>query len=160
MAHLDNSGQLRLRLALALILLPALGIIPTILAPTQTPNGPGMAVSTRVFVAASFVLIGLAVARHFTRTVPSHIKLTDDLTIRYLFQREEAVPLDQIVAVTVDDRSVRLKSHDSLPMTAKDAVLTIRLSNGRELSVSVPRQSAHDFQADAEVCLKERESGR
>ncbi len=145
----SNRKHLTLLLLLGLAVVPALGIIPAVLAPTQTPQGPGMSTTTRVAVATTFVVIGLVIASYVARTVPARLELADTLTVHYLFHKR-VVPPDHVTNVSVEDRSVTVKSSGSLPMTAEDTIVEIHFADGSTLSLSVPRSIAVEFQTAAQ----------
>jgi hypothetical protein len=147
--RVSNSKHLTLLLLLGLGLVPALGIVVAVLAPSETPQGPGMSTTTRLAVATAFVVIGLVIAGYVVRTVPARLELADTLTIHYLL-RKRVVPPGQVTDVSVEDRNVTLKSSGSLPMTAKDTLVTIRFADGSELSLSLPKGIAVGLQAAAQ----------
>ncbi len=156
-SRVSNYKHLTLLLLLGLGFVPALGIIPAVLAPTVTPQGPGMSTATRLTVATTFVVIGAVIAGYVVRTVPASLELADTLTVHYLLSKRAVLP-NQVTNVSVEDRSVTMKSHGSLPMTAEDTILTIRFVDGSELSLSAPKNVAAEFQAAAQ-CWRQSVSG-
>ncbi len=147
--RVGNYKHLTLLLLLGMAVIPALGIVPAVLAPTETPQGPGMSTTTRITVATTAVVIGLAITIYVVRTVPAHLELADTLTIHYLLHKR-LVPLDQVTNVTVEDRSITMKSSGSLPMTAEDTIVEFRFADGSKLSLSVPKGIAVEVQAAAQ----------
>jgi hypothetical protein len=145
MNSVDNRKHLFLRLFLGSILVPAFGIVPAILTAVVPPvHGPPWSVSARLAFAGAFVAAGAAICVYALWKVPVRVDLSDVMTVRYVF-RTWTIRADEIRDVTIEDRSVTLRSRGSLPMTAQDTLLTIRLTDGQKLTLSLPPATAVDF---------------
>ncbi len=141
----SNRKQLVLFIFLGVVLVPSLGIVPVVVAPARTPNGAAQSATVMVAFPAVFLLAGIALTAYALRRCPDRFAFSDTLTIHYLFHKR-VVPRVDVVDASSEDRAVTLGGHGgSVPLTANDTAVSVRLTDGSQLSWRLPKETAAEF---------------
>ena len=134
--QVSNRKQLVLLLFLGVFLAPALGILPTLLAPPPKNAGAEQGLRTAdVAFPAVFLAIGAVITCYAARRCPDHFTFRETLTVHYLFH-QRVFHLQDIVKSSTRHREATVGGLHSgtVPMTVTDASVSILLTDGSRLT--------------------------